>query len=234
MSLDNYQEELKHHEDRLAVQYLPAVKAMAFRLKERLPSSVDYLDLYAIGAEELVKLARRYDETLNDSFWGYGKTRVYGSMLDYLRSLDVLSRANRKLVKQIDKAVENYLQEHNEEPTDAELAVILEETPEKVREARVASDIYTVMPLEDQVNEGDSGATLERIEKEDLVEVVKTVLGRFSERDQMVIQLYYFEELTLKEISSILDITESRISQIHKSVIRKIKDTLVEDDEQYG
>jgi RNA polymerase sigma factor FliA len=224
-----YNNEMKHHEDQLAIQYLPAVKAMAFRLKERLPSSVDYLDLYAIGTEELVKLARRYDESINDSFWGYAKTRTYGAMLDYLRSLDVLSRANRKLVKQIDREIEIYLGEHDEEPTDLELAERIGESEEKVREARVASDIYTVMPLDDQLNEGDHGATLEKIEREELINVVKDVLGTFSDRDQMVIQLYYFEELTLSEISSILDITESRISQIHKSVIRKIKDSLVEE-----
>ena len=72
-----YHAELKHKEDQLAIQYLPAVKAMAFRLKERLPSSVDYMDLSAIGTEELVKLARRYDETQNDSFWGYARSREY-------------------------------------------------------------------------------------------------------------------------------------------------------------
>jgi len=221
---DIYTEHLKHQEDQLAIQYLPAVKAMAFRLKERLPSSVDYLDLSAIGTEELVKLARRYDEAQNDSFWGYAKTRVYGSMLDYLRSLDILSRSNRKLVKEINKATEVYLAEHDSEPTDDELAEILQEEVKKVHEARVAGDIYRVMPLEDQLNEGDGGKTLEKIERDELVEVIKGVLGSFKEREQMVIQLYYFEELTLKEISDVLSITESRISQIHKAVLLKIRE----------
>jgi RNA polymerase sigma factor for flagellar operon FliA len=225
-----YHAEIKHQEDQLAIQYLPAVKAMAFRLKERLPSSVDYMDLSAIGTEELVKLARRYDEHQNDSFWGYAKTRVYGAMLDYLRSLDVLSRANRRMVKEINKAVELYLNEHDEEPSDAQLAEMLGEEEEKIHDARIASDIYTVMPLHDQLNEGDEGATLERIEREELVEVIKSVLMRYNEREQMIIQLYYFEELTLKEISEILGITESRISQIHKSVIRKIREAVGEDD----
>ena len=227
---DAYNAELKHQEDQLALEYLPAVKAMAFRLKERLPSSVDYLDLSAIGTEELVKLARRYDETQNDSFWGYAKTRVYGAMLDYLRSLDVLSRSSRRLVKAINYAVEAYLAEHDEEPSDAELAEIMAEDEEKIREARIASEIYAVMPLHDQLSEGDEGATLERIEKEELVDVIKSVLMRYNEREQMIIQLYYFEELTLKEISEILGITESRISQIHKSVIRKIRVAVGEDD----
>ena len=222
-----YENELKHKKDELAIQYLPAVKAMAFRLKERLPSSIDYMDLNAIGTEELVKLARRYDETQNDSFWGYAKTRVYGAMLDYLRSLDILSRSSRKLVKRIDYLVDEYLLTHDEEPTDAQLAEMIEgETEEKIHEARIASSIYAVMPLQDQLNTGDEGETLDKIEKEQLIEVIMDVLSKYNEREQMVIQLYYFEELTLKEISEILDITESRISQIHKSVIKKIKESV--------
>ena len=226
MSANAYTQDIKHKEDELAIQYLPAVKAMAFRLKERLPSSIDFLDLSAIGTEELIKLARRYDEKLNDSFWGYAKKRVYGAMLDYLRSLDILSRASRKLVKAIDYAVEEYRVSHDEEPTDAELAEILEEPIEKVHDARIASTIYTVMPLHDQLQVGDEGASLAAVEKDQLVEVIKKVLSSYKEREQVIIQLYYFEELTLKEISEVLNITESRISQIHKSVIQKIKESV--------
>ncbi|MFK5938732.1 MAG: RNA polymerase sigma factor FliA [Sulfurimonas sp.] len=226
MSPNIYTQDLKHQEDELALQYLPAVKAMAFRLKERLPSSIDFLDLSAIGTEELIKLARRYDEALNDSFWGYAKKRVYGAMLDYLRSLDILSRASRKLVKAINYAIEEYRVTHDEEPTDEELSEILEEPIEKVHDARIASTIYTVMPLSEQLQVGDEGAALAEIEKDQLVEVIKTVLSSYKEREQVIIQLYYFEELTLREISEILKITESRISQIHKSVIQKIKESI--------
>lgn len=224
--LDGYTHDIKHKEDELAIQYLPAVKAMSFRLKERLPSSVDYMDLSAIGTEELIKLARRYDEKLNDSFWGYARKRVYGAMLDYLRSLDILSRASRKLIKAIDYAIEEYMVLHDEEPTDEELSDILEEDIQKVHDARIASNIYTVMPLHDQLHVGDEGAALAIVEKEELVDVIKKVLGTYAEREQMIIQLYYFEELTLKEISEVLSITESRISQIHKSVLQKIKQSV--------
>jgi RNA polymerase sigma factor for flagellar operon FliA len=184
------------------------------------------MDLSAIGTEELIKLARRYDEGLNDSFWGYAKKRVYGAMLDYLRSLDVMSRSSRKLIKAIDYAIEDYKSLHDEEPSDAELAEILNESVEKVHEARIASSIYTVMPLHDQLQVGDEGTLLANIEKEELIDTIKTVLEGCSQREQLVIQLYYFEELSLKEISEILNITESRISQIHKSIIHKIKESI--------
>ncbi len=226
MKTNAYINDIKHQEDELAIQYLPAVKAMAFRLKERLPSSIDYMDLSAIGTEELIKLARRYDESLNDSFWGYAKKRVYGAMLDYLRSLDVLSRASRKLVKAIDYAIEEYRVAHDEEPSDEELADILDESIDKIHEARIASSIYTVMPLHDQLQVGDEGAALASIERDELIDVIKNVLSAYNEREQLIIQFYYFEELTLKEISEILNITESRISQIHKSVIYKIRESI--------
>ena len=226
--LGAYTQDLKHKEDELALQYLPAVKAMAFRLKERLPSSIDFMDLSAIGTEELIKLARRYDEALNDSFWGYAKKRVYGAMLDYLRSLDILSRASRKLVKAIDYAVEEYMLLNDFEPTNEELSKSLDESVEKIHDARIASSIYAVMPLHDKLQIDDEGAALAKIEKDELVQVIKKTLLGFKEREQMIIQFYYFEELTLKEISEILDITESRISQIHKSVIQKIKQSVGE------
>ncbi len=226
MAHSAYDEAVRYQRDELAVQYLPAVKAMAYRLKERLPSSVDYNDLAAIATEELVKLSRRYDESQNDSFWGYAKTRAYGAMLDYLRSLDVVSRSNRKIIKGVEQEITRYMAEHEEEPTIEYLAEKLNETPEKIKDARIAAEIYAVMPIDEQLTLMNERSTLETVEQDDLIEVIKDVLEHYSEREQMIIQLYYFEELSLKEISETLGITESRISQIHKSVLKKIRESL--------
>ncbi len=225
-AINSYSDNIRHSQDELAVQYLPAVKAMAYRMKERLPSSVDTVDLISIGAEELVKLARRYDDAINDSFWGYAKTRVHGAMLDYLRSLDVVSRSNRKLIKSIDDEVMKYVNEHEEEPDDEYLAGVLGEDVKKIREARVAADIYALMPIDDQLANIENLNTDKKVEQDELIEIIKSILEDLSEREQMIIQLYYFEELSLKEISEILEITESRISQIHKAVLKSIRETL--------
>lgn len=224
--LNAYQQNVKKHQDDLVLQYMPAVRAMAFRLKERLPSSVDVNDLIAIGTEEMIKLSRRYDKEQNDSFWGYGKKRVYGSMLDFLRSLDVMSRANRKLVKAIDHEVDLYYNEHGEEPDDMHLAAVLEEDLDKIRDARNASMISTTLPINEQMSIFAGEETEALVEKDQLIEVIRDILSSHSEREQLIIQLYYFEELNLKEISAILDISESRISQIHKKLIRKIREQL--------
>lgn len=227
MTSNGYQTALKQSQDSLALDYLPALKAMAFRLKERLPASVDFSDLVSVGTEELIKLARKYDNTINDSFWGYAKPRVQGAMLDYLRSLDNISRQTRTLIKRIDKAVAVYYNEHQEEPDNAYLSKVLEEDEDKIKEARIAGEIYGVMPLDDQLGLG-SEETLERIEKEELIGIIEQILEQATENEQLVIQLYYFEELNFKEISEVMEITESRVSQLHKAVIRKIRQYLEE------
>ncbi|RDU64895.1 RNA polymerase sigma factor FliA [Helicobacter didelphidarum] len=218
-----YNEYLKNSQDELALQYLPAVKAMAFRLKERLPSSIDMNDLVSIGTEELIKLARRYDANKNDSFWGYAKTRVNGAMLDYLRTLDIMSRSSRKLIKAIEVEISRYFNEFEEEPTNEYLAKKLGEDLEKIRQARLASDIYAVIPLDEQFNALEESDILQYCEQKELVDLIQKVLRTLPEREQLIIQLYYLEELSLSEISEILDITESRISQISKEVIKKIR-----------
>jgi RNA polymerase sigma factor for flagellar operon FliA len=182
-------------------------------------------DLISIGVEELVKLSRRYDKNINDSFWGFAKTRVYGSMLDYLRSLDTISRGNRKIIKMVDSAISNYYNEHQTEPTNEELSEIIGEDVDKIKEARLAAEIYQVMPLNEQFSAYEKDTVSDDIEQEELIGVITKILSSLTQREQMIIQLYYFEELSLKEISEILDITQSRISQIHKSVLRKVRDS---------
>lgn len=224
--LNPYSQNLKKEQDELVIQYLPAVRAMAYRLRERLPASVDVNDLISIGTEEMIKLSRRYDKEQNDSFWGYGKKRVYGSMLDFLRSLDTMSRSNRRLIKLVDHEITAYLGEHGKEPDDAYLAKVLNEDIEKVAEARNSAMIVSVMSLNEQITVLSAEDTAQTVEKDQLMEMVHQILTHFSEREQMIIQLYYFEELNLKEISDILEISESRISQIHKKLLAKIKEEL--------
>jgi len=224
--LNPYAKSIKKEQNELVLRYLPAVRAMAYRLRERLPTSIDVDDLISIGIEEMIKLSKRYDKIRNDSFWGYGKKRIYGSMLDYLRSLDMMSRADRRLVKLVNKEIENYLAIHEEEPSDEQLSKIIDEDIKKIREARDGSKVISVMSINEQITIFSSEDTVTLVEKEQLFEIVKKILCGFKSREQMIIQLYYFEELNLKEISEILEISESRISQIHKKLLSKIKDEL--------
>ena len=227
MSLNPYAQALKKEQDELVVSYLPALRALAFRLKERLPSSIDVNDLISIGVEEMIKLASRYEKERNNSFWGFVKKRVYGAMLDYLRSLDVMSRNNRKIIKDIDTLIDEYYQKYEEEPDDKYLAQRLNLEVEKVKEVRQAHAVSYVLPLDEQVNCYAEDNTLEKIEKQALLDKVSEVLETLKEREQLIIQLYYYEELNLKEISEMLGISESRISQIHKKLLRKLRERVM-------
>ena len=227
MSLNPYAQALKKEQDELVVSYLPALRALAFRLKERLPSSIDVNDLISIGVEEMIKLASRYEKEQNNSFWGFVKKRVYGAMLDYLRSLDVMIRNNRKIIKDIDTLIDEYYQKYEEEPDDKYLAQRLNLEVEKVKEVRQAHAVSYVLPLDEQVNCYTEDNTLEKIEKQALLDKVSEVLETLKEREQLIIQLYYYEELNLKEISEMLGISESRISQIHKKLLRKLRERVM-------
>jgi RNA polymerase sigma factor, fliA/whiG family len=221
-----YAQTIKKEQDDIVLAYTPALRAMAFRLKERLPAHIDVSDLMGAGLEEMVRLSRKYDKERNDSFWGYAQKRVYGAMLDFLRGLDVVSRADRTLVKNIDALVNEYFNKFEREPEDEYLAAMLEESVEKIREARNVSAVVGVLSIDDQMELMSEENMFERVEREDLIEKITQILNEFEERDQLIVQLYYYEELSLKEIGEILQISEGRISQIHKRLMEKIRKKL--------
>lgn len=222
----SYTDVIKKEQDELVISYMPALRAMAFRLKERLPSSIDVNDLISVGIEEMIKLSRRYDKDQNDNFWGFARKRVNGSMLDYLRRLDVMSRNNRKILKDIDVILDEYFLENECEPDDEYLAKKLEIDVERVREVRAAHAISYTLPFDEQIEMYSEDETLEKIERGELLEHINEILDTLKERDQLIIQLYYYEELSLKEISEILNVSESRISQIHKKLLKKLRERL--------
>ncbi|EAJ2423847.1 MULTISPECIES: RNA polymerase sigma factor FliA [Campylobacter] len=222
----SYADVIKKEQDELVISYMPALRAMAFRLKERLPSSIDVNDLIGVGIEEMIKLSRRYDKDQNDNFWGFARKRVNGSMLDYLRRLDVMSRNNRKILKDIDVILDEYFLENECEPDDEYLAKKLEIDVDRVREVRAAHAISYTLPLDEQIEMYSEDETLEKIERGEFLEHINEILDTLKERDQLIIQLYYYEELSLKEISEILNVSESRISQIHKKLLKKLRERL--------
>ena len=138
----------------------------------------------------------------------------------------MVSRSDRTLVKSIETLVDEYFNKFEHEPDDAYIAAKLGIDVEKVSEARNVSAVVAVLNIDDQMELMSEENTLERVEKEDLIEKIAQILNEFEERDQLIVQLYYYEELSLKEISEILGITESRISQIHKRLMDKIRKKL--------
>lgn len=111
-------------------------------------------------------------------------------------------------------------------PSNEYLANVLGEDVKRIKDAKIAYNIYSLVPIDEQYNTISSNNIIENIQKDELMELVKKILETLSKREQTIIQLYYFEGLSLNKISDILNITSSRISQIHKKVIKKIQNRL--------
>ena len=222
-AMNAYQKTMQDEQNNLVLDYMPALKALALRMKERLPSSVDLNDLISIGTEEMIKLSRRYDKAKNSSFWGFAKTRVQGAMIDYLRSIDVLSRAQRGLIKQLGELLDEHFIKEGVELSDEEAAKLLDTSEEKISKARIQLDLSFLLPLDEHMSfyyhEEDP---YEKIEQDDLIEHINLVLAELKAKEALIIQLYYYEELSLDEIKELTGHSKVRICQLLKSTTKKI------------
>lgn len=214
----------------LILSYLPLVRSIAYRLHRHLPSSVDINDLVGYGVLALIEALPKLDKNKNPS--AYLKLRIKGAMYDYLRSLDFASRNLRSKEKIIKQAIEKLSMEKGKEVSDEELAEFLGESPEKLEEDLQAINFSYVMSLDELFQEGRSYEELfeskeegpeEAVIKADLREKLLKAIGKLDHREKLVLQLLYYEELPLKEVSKLLGISMARVSQIKSNAIEKLK-----------
>jgi RNA polymerase sigma factor for flagellar operon FliA len=225
----------------LILEYLPLVKYVAGRLAIGLPPSVEIDDLIGSGTIGLLSAVERYDPSRDNKFSTYAIARIRGSMLDELRSMDWIPRSVRKKARRIEEAyarLENRLRRPaSDEEVAGELGVPVQEFREMLDEVRGTS----LVSLDDFMNPADGGSTMKihdtvedhsRIDPASSLEVEKTrkilegALDGLPDRDRLVIVLYYYEELTLKEIGETLGVSESRVSQIHTKAILRLRGRL--------
>jgi len=226
----------RYHKDRgrpafdaLVEHYLPLVKVVAGRLAMHLPNSVREEDLYSAGCVGLLSAVENFDPARDVRFETYAMGRIRGAMLDELRSMDVLTRAVRERAARIREA-EQRLRETGRllspEAVAGEAGISVEELCETERALNMAS----WASLDDEADaEGHSAASLvvdqtarsplENIEREELLRLLREVM---DEKDRLLIVLYYHEELTLREIGEILGVSESRVSQMHTEMIKRL------------
>lgn len=223
------------------VGYAPLVKHIAGRMAMRIPSSISFDELISAGCLGLIDAIDRFDPTKEVDLKTYAAYRIKGAILDELRSMDWYSRSMRKKIQEIEKAlmaVESRLGRSAEDREMAEeMGVSLEEY------YKLLSNIHGMglFSLDEYVKDDDNDSITkksfqERILSDDdpVKNVVKNELKHhlseaiksLSEKEQLVISLYYFEDLTLKEIGHIMDLTESRICQVHTLALIKLKSRL--------
>lgn len=218
--------------DRIVLENISLVKAIAIRVHENLPVHVDLDDLIHAGVLGLFDAVEKYDATKNVSFQNYAKHRIKGAILDDLRQLDWASRDMRRRQKTIDSAARELMGELGRNPNETELAGKLGVETDKLR--RMQTELHNqglipaatrMAPEDDRPQEFAAAPDLrpDRIcERRQLQTTLARAIGQLPERYQKVVFLYYTNEMTMKEIGEQLGVNESRISQIHKMALKKM------------
>ncbi|MBW2107901.1 MAG: FliA/WhiG family RNA polymerase sigma factor [Deltaproteobacteria bacterium] len=228
------------HEKRTAliVEYAPLVKLLANRLAMRVPPSVSLDDLISAGIMGLLDAVDRFDPARQVQFKTYAEFRIRGAMLDELRSLDWVPRSTRKKIHDMEKAIMAVESRRNGPADDEEIAeemgVDLETFYSILNMARGIELLSLDGYIKDNTNSSESKKSFKSLIRGDddpnrhimmseMKEIIAEAIRSLSKKEQMVISLYYYDELTLKEIGEVLGLTESRISQIHTKAIIKMR-----------
>lgn len=211
----------------LAEHYLPLVKIVTGRLAISLPQHVDRDDLLSSGFFGLLDAIDRYDLDRKNKFETYAGVRVRGAILDYLRAKDWLPVALRQKIRRYEQAVSAIEGESGRAATNEEVADRMGISIDELAALEKKASAATVIPLDDYLRtdslvESEDGPS-EHLEKEELKETLAAAIERLPEKERKVVALYYYEELTLKEISLLMNLSEARISQLHTKAVFRMR-----------
>ena len=225
-----YAEVQKDQRDRRIVENLGLVKRIAYHLITRLPSSVQVDDLIQAGMIGLIEAARHYDPSQGASFETYAGIRVRGAMLDEVRHADWSPRSLHKKMRQVSDAMRAIENETGRDAKDFEVAQRMQISLEEFHAIMRDSASARIFSLDQAVDEGhgfnlssDEKEPLAALQKQGFQQALVQCIADLPEREQMVMSLYYNDELTLKEIGQVLDISESRVCQIHGQALARIR-----------
>lgn len=220
---DNKTVELRN---KIAEYYLPLVKIVCGRLAVSLPQHLDKDDLLSSGFFGLLDAIDRFDVTRQIKFETYAGVRIRGAMLDYLRSKDWLSVSLRQKIRRYEQTVARLETELGRSATDSELAAALDITTDDLQTLITQSNAATLIPLEEYLKTDTAIDPADTAELFEIKETLARAIDRLPEKERTVVALYYYEELTLKEISRILHLTEARISQLHTKAIFRLRSAM--------
>jgi len=220
--------------EKLILHYAPIVKYVAGRMRVHIGQHVEYDDLTGYGIFGLIDAIDKFDYKKGVKFETYASLRIRGAIIDHIRKLDWVPRTLRKDNKQLEQATKKLEEELGREPTEEELAAKLglsvDETSELIRKSSVSS-LVSLDDFLDQNYEASFNALVsnkqdspeEQTEMRERKEMLAEAISKLSDKERLVVTLYYFEDLTLKEISKTMEVSESRVSQIHTKAISKLQ-----------
>ena len=218
-------------------QYAPLVKYVVGRLAIGLPAILDYEDILSYGTIGLIEALDRYDDSKGVKFETYAISRIRGSIIDALRSLDRLPRSVRQKAKKLEQIHVSFSLENGREPTDEEVAGQMGLTMDQYNQTLVDCSWVTVSldGLLDRDGNDDGSAPTElpadpneedfthRLEKRQLIDALTGAVKQLPEREWLIVSLYYRDEMTMKEIAQILEISESRVCQLHGRALGRLR-----------
>lgn len=218
----------------LLEQYAPLVRRLALQLMAKLPASVELDDLVQAGMLGLLDAESRYQETQGAQFETYASQRIRGAMLDELREMDWASRGVRKIARQIEQAVQRLQQRLGRSPAESEIAtdmqVSLEAYQQMLQEAHGCQLIYyedfegdDEEPFLDRLSADHHADPLAALLDDDLRHVLSDAIERLPEREKLLMSLYYEQGLNLREIGAVLEVSESRVCQLHSQAISRLR-----------
>lgn len=229
----------KSARDILIVQYIYLIRYVVGRVKVTLPSTISIEDIAGYGVEGLINAIERYSPQKNTRFETYALIRIRGAILDKIRAQDFLPRSVRKKIKDIKSAQEYLKQELGRMPTTQEVAQYMDMEPEKV--TQLLSDDTTMTSIYDKKGANEDSVEIidtiedtnklnpqEQAEEKNVKQELEKALLRLPERERIIMVLYYQENMTLKEIGETINMSESRICQLHAQGIMKLKNILSE------
>ncbi|MGH1392372.1 MAG: lateral flagellar system RNA polymerase sigma factor LafS [Aeromonas jandaei] len=214
-------------EQAILTRYLPLVKRAASHLRSQVSACFDQEDMEQVGMMGLLEAWRRYGSEPDVQFESYAFKRIRGAMLDELRRLDWRPRQLRQQVhshNQVQRDLHNRL---GRAPTEQELAAALNCTIEEVRQLAYASQAEALQSLEEWLENGGRAPTTES-DDVDMAMTISKALTLLDKREQLLLSLYYQQELNMKEIALVLGLTESRVCQLHKQCVLQLKQRLVD------
>ncbi len=221
-------------QEKIIIEYAALVKLVAGRLSMYLGYNVEYDDLVGYGTFGLIDAVDKFDFTKGVKFETYASLRIRGAILDQIRKMDWIPRSIRQKQRKIDMAYQSLEQKYGRSASDDEIATELEISVDELENWQNQTKITNIISLDEFMEQG-AEAKVEQsltadfdqpdriVEKQELKEMLVKTLETLTEKEQKVIVLYYYEELTLKEISRILEVSESRISQLHTKALQKMK-----------
>ena len=229
----------KQLRDTLIVQYIYLVRYVVGRVRVTLPATISIEDITGYGIEGLINAVERYTIQKSTRFETYALIRIRGAIIDKIREEDFLPRSIRKKIKDIKAAQEHLKQELGRMPTTKEVATYMDMDPAKINQ--LLAEDTTITSIYDKKGSSDDSVEIidtiqdttklnpqEQIEEKNVKTELERALKKLPERERVIMVLYYQENMTLKEIGETINVSESRVCQIHAQAIVKLKNILSE------